>query len=241
MHRGRSIGRAVAGSCQPPSAGSVGPCSGEITFGEAAICFQHQSLDAGLAERQHGRHAGSPSRIRRPSGRLFWRRGTMVSGAGPAAPVRSCPSGSSGSVSPCLTPTEPGSSRTTGQALDMAGRPGLSGRSAMSSRAGGGWCSLVSTVASGGRRPRRGCAMAMSPSGRANRWTWRTRSAAVSPEPFPPSARRHVAPASGIILGAVLMCGRCAGLFISTTAIIIWPSNCRINNLPPSSVGRAHP
>ena len=35
-------------------------------------------------------------------------------------------------------------------------------------------CSLVSTVAGGGRRPRRGCGGVLSPSGRANRWAWRT-------------------------------------------------------------------
>jgi hypothetical protein len=60
MHRGCSIGLAVGGSFQPPSAGSVGLYSGGITFGDVAICFQYQSLDAGLAERQRGRHAGSP-------------------------------------------------------------------------------------------------------------------------------------------------------------------------------------
>jgi hypothetical protein len=38
----------------------------------------------------------------------------------------------------------------------------------------GGWCSLVSMAAGGGRRPRRGYAAVLSPSGRANRWTWRT-------------------------------------------------------------------
>ena len=56
-------------------------------------------------------------------------------------------------------------------------------------------CSLVSTVAGGGWRPRRGCAAVLSPSGRANRWTSRRRSAATSPEPFTRSARRHVAAA----------------------------------------------
>ena len=47
-----------------------------------------------------------------------------------------------------------------------------------------GWCSLVSTVAGGWRRPRTGCATVMSRSGRVSRWPWRTRSAATSPEPF---------------------------------------------------------
>ena len=35
-------------------------------------------------------------------------------------------------------------------------------------------CSLVSTVAGGGLRPRRGFGGVLSPSGRANRWAWRT-------------------------------------------------------------------
>ena len=43
----------------------------------------------------------------------------------------------------------------------------------------------------GGRRPRRGCATVMSPSGRVSRWTWRTRSAATSPEPSRKNVRRH--------------------------------------------------
>jgi hypothetical protein len=51
------------------------------------------------------------------------------------------------------------------EALDMARRPGTCGRSATSSRASGGLCWLVSTVAGDGRRPRRGCATATSPSG----------------------------------------------------------------------------
>jgi hypothetical protein len=45
------------------------------------------------------------------------------------------------------------------------GRPGASGTSATWSRAGGGWCSLVSTAVGGGGRPRRGYAAAMSRSG----------------------------------------------------------------------------
>jgi hypothetical protein len=39
---------------------------------------------------------------------------------------------------------------------------------------GGGWCSLVSMAAGGGWRPRRGFGGVLSPSGRVNRWTWRT-------------------------------------------------------------------
>jgi hypothetical protein len=48
----------------------------------------------------------------------------------------------------------------------------------------GWWRVVASTAAGGGRRPRLGCAMVLSPSGRVNRWTWRTRSAAISPEPL---------------------------------------------------------
>jgi hypothetical protein len=64
-------------------------------------------------------------------------------------------------------------------------RPGTCGRSATSSRAGGVWYSLVSTVAGGGRRSRPGFGGVLSPSGSVDRWTWRTRPAAVSPESFP--------------------------------------------------------
>ena len=39
---------------------------------------------------------------------------------------------------------------------------------------GGGWCSFVSMAAGGGRRPRFGFGGVLSPSGRVNRWTWRT-------------------------------------------------------------------
>ena len=45
-----------------------------------------------------------------------------------------------------------------------------------------GWWRVVfvrHTVAGRGRRPRRGYAVVLSPSGRVNRWTWRTRSAAI--------------------------------------------------------------
>jgi hypothetical protein len=83
------------------------------------------------------------------------------------------------------------------QELDLARSTRIWGRSAMSSRVGGGWCSLVSTLTSGGRRPRRGCATVTSLSGKVSRWTWRTRSAAISPELFPGSVRRHGAAAIG--------------------------------------------
>jgi hypothetical protein len=45
-----------------------------------------------------------------------------------------------------------------------------------------GWWRVVvfaSMAAGGGRQSRRGCAMVLSPSGRVNRWTWKTRSAAI--------------------------------------------------------------
>ena len=69
------------------------------------------------------------------------------------------------------------------QALDMTGRPGIWGRSPMSSRAGGGCWLCARMVAGGGRRPRRGYAAVLSPSGKVNRCTRRTRSAAISPKP----------------------------------------------------------
>jgi hypothetical protein len=81
------------------------------------------------------------------------------------------------------------------QALTWIGRPRIWGRWAMSSRAGGGWCLFASMAAGGGRPRTHGCATVMSASGRVNCWTWRTRSAAISNEPFPRSVRRHGAAA----------------------------------------------
>jgi hypothetical protein len=98
-------------------------------------------------------------------------------------PVRSCPSGLSRSVPVCLTPTGPGSSRTWTKRWTWLGRPGIWGRWAMLSRAGGGWWLFASTAGSGGRRPRRGCARLKRWSGRVNRGRWRMRSAATSPGP----------------------------------------------------------
>ena len=60
MHLGCSIGLAMGGRASHQVLDGVGRYSGGITFGEADICFQYQSLDAGRAERQRGRHAGSP-------------------------------------------------------------------------------------------------------------------------------------------------------------------------------------
>jgi hypothetical protein len=94
-------------------------------------------------------------------------------------------------VPPCLTPTRPGSTRIWTRRWTWPGRPGTFGRSAMWSRAGGGWCSLVSMVVGGGRRPRRGCAAVLGPTGGVNCWTWRMRSAATSPEPSRKNVRRH--------------------------------------------------
>jgi hypothetical protein len=89
------------------------------------------------------------------------------------------------------------------QALDMARSTRACGLSARSSRVGGGWCSLAGTAAGGGRRPRHGCAAVLSPSGRVNRWTWRTRSAAISPELFRGAWGGALPQGSGIISGAV--------------------------------------
>jgi hypothetical protein len=44
----------------------------------------------------------------------------------------------------------------------------------------GWWRVVVVRQHGGGRRPRRGCAMVLSPCGRVNRWRWRTRLAATS-------------------------------------------------------------
>jgi hypothetical protein len=131
-----------------------------------------QALDDGGAVRRRGwacrlARAGSVHTHQRKTG--LDARSHGVSGTEPAA-VQSCPSGLSRSVASCLTPTGPRvSSRTWTRRWTRLGRPGTSGRSARSSRAGGGWRSLVSTVAGGGRRPRRGCAVVLSPSGRVNR------------------------------------------------------------------------
>jgi hypothetical protein len=42
---------------------------------------------------------------------------------------------------------------------------------------------FASTVAGGGRRPRRGCCAVLSLSEGVNRWTWKTRSATTPREP----------------------------------------------------------
>jgi hypothetical protein len=106
----------------------------------------------------------------------------------------------------------------------------------------------------GGRRPRRGCAGVTSSSGRANRWTWRMRSAATSPEPQLRSVRRARSGA-GMRCGGVL--GRCSSDRVSSSSLdadacsmcrslsLLYSDNsapnCRNSTCPPSSVGRAHP
>jgi len=83
------------------------------------------------------------------------------------------------------------------------------------------------------RRPRRGCAMVLSLSGSVNRWAWRTRSAAISPELFPGSVRRRVAAAIRYHARRWrLMSVRCVGSLPASTARIS-AFNCRNGNLPP--------
>jgi hypothetical protein len=52
MHLGCSIGLAMGGRASHQVLDGVGRYSGGITFGDVAICFQYQSLDAGRAERR---------------------------------------------------------------------------------------------------------------------------------------------------------------------------------------------
>jgi hypothetical protein len=52
----------------------VGPYSGGITVGEAAMGLKGQNwpLDNGLAERQRGRHGGSPEQVLSHYGAKDW-------------------------------------------------------------------------------------------------------------------------------------------------------------------------
>ena len=92
-----------------------------------------------------------------------------------------------GRAGPCgaaRPPTAPGLRRTWMGRWTVPGYPESGAARSRRRRGSGGWCSFASIAVGGGRRPRRGCAVARSPSGRVNRWTWRTRSAGISPESF---------------------------------------------------------
>jgi hypothetical protein len=158
----------------------LGGIPAESSSGEAAICFRYQWLDDGRAERRRGRHEARPSRLCHTPERKTGldARNHCVSGAeptiGPDLSERVV------QVRAALPDADRAwFERDLDQAVDIGRSTRDLGRSAMSWRAGGGWCSLASTVAGGGRRPRRGCAAVLRPSGRVSRWTWRTRSAAI--------------------------------------------------------------
>jgi hypothetical protein len=166
---GRSIGLAVGGSCQSSSAGWCWTVfrRNHRSAKRPSACGKTSHSMMGRAERHEDGHAGSPEQapvtLRRE--RLVWtprKRGLQVTGL-------DLPKRVERSVPPCLTPTELGSSRTWTRRWTWLGQPGTYGRSARSSRAGGGWCSLASTVAGGGRRPTHSCAAVLSPSGSVNR------------------------------------------------------------------------
>jgi hypothetical protein len=195
---------------------SVGRYSGGITVGEAAIYFGQTSRS--MVAVSSGGEDGMPARPSRlchtPERKTgLDARNHSMSGAEPAI-GRNCPSGLSWSVPPCLTPTGPGSSRIRARRWTSLGRSGIWGRAATSSRAGGWWL-FASMVADGGRRPRHGCGRVLSPSGRVSRWRWRMRSAAISPELFPRSVRRHGAAIRYHQRRCRLTSVRCVGSFTS--------------------------
>ena len=80
MHLGCSIGRPWEGRASHPVLDGVGPYSGGIIVGEAAVCFGKTScsmmaLPSGGEDGMQARRAGSVARL---SGRLVWTRGTIA-------------------------------------------------------------------------------------------------------------------------------------------------------------------
>jgi hypothetical protein len=78
------------------------------------------------------------------------------------------------------------------------------------------------------------------PSGRVNRWTWRTRSAAISPEPFrereAARCRSDWVSSSALDVDACLMLG-----LLMRSTLEYRRRTAKAVTCPPSSVGRAHP
>jgi len=96
------------------------------------------------------------------------------------APAAGSPCPTAACCCTCPTPTASASSRNWTRRWTQPGLPGTCDHSGTSSRRGGGWCLPANAAAHGGRPPRRGCAAARSPIGRANRWMSTMRSAAIS-------------------------------------------------------------
>ena len=234
MHLGCSIGLTVGGSYQSPSAGWCWAVfrRNQLSATWPSAFSTSRSMLAVPSGSEDGMQA-RPSRIRHTHERKTGldARNHGVSGAeptiGPELPERDK------QVRAALPDTDRARfEQTWTRRWTWPGRPGTSGRSAMSSRAGGGWSSLVSTVAGGGRRPRPGFGGVLTPSGRVNRWTWRTRSAAISPEPFrereAARCRSDRVSSSALEVDACLMLGSLNAQYTGISS-----SNCKSGNLPP--------